>query len=94
MCVYTQVHTRTIPSVSKKKLTLLNILPYKKCETFSGNFHVWMAEGLIYHMTPKKMEIVHAWVSTGHFCKGYEIRLCKNWLSILAEREVPQHRNC
>ena len=33
------------------------------------------------------------WVSTGHFCK-MKIRLRKNWLSNLAEREVPQHRNC
>ena len=43
-----------IPSVSKrKKFTLLNNLPNEKCETFSENVHnyVWMAEGLIYHMT-------------------------------------------
>ena len=42
----------------KKELTLLNILPNKKCETSSGNFHnsyVWMAERLIYHMTPTKI---------------------------------------
>ena len=26
--------------------------------------------------------------------KGMKSRLRKNWLSILAEREVPQHRNC
>ena len=26
--------------------------------------------------------------------KGVKIRLRKNWLSILAEREVPQNRNC
>ena len=32
-----------------------------------------MAEGLIYHMTPKNLKIVYAWVSTGHFCKGCEI---------------------
>ena len=31
-----------------------------------------MAEGLIYHMTPENLKIVYAWVSTGHFCKGYE----------------------
>ena len=30
-----------------------------------------MAEGLIYHMPPKSQKIIHAWVSTGHFCKGY-----------------------
>ena len=60
-----------------------------------GNFlYVWMAEGLIYHMTPKNLKINNAWVSTGHFCKGYEIRLRKNLLSILAEREVPQSRYC
>ena len=28
------------------------------------------------------------------FVKGMKIRLRKNWLSILAEREVPQSRNC
>ena len=28
------------------------------------------------------------------FVKGMEIRLRKNWLSILAKREVPQSRNC
>ena len=63
-----------IPSVSKKKLTLLNSLPNKKCEIFLGNFYinVWMTEGLIYHMTPKNLKIIHAWVNTGHFCKGYE----------------------
>ena len=45
---------RYIYRVSQKKLTLLNILPNKKCETFFGKFlYVWMAEGLIYHMTPK-----------------------------------------
>ena len=34
--------------------------------------YVWMAEGLIYHMTPKYLKIINARVSTGHFCKGYE----------------------
>ena len=33
-------------------------------------------------------------MSTGHFVKGVKIRLRKNRLSILAEREVPQSRNC
>ena len=28
------------------------------------------------------------------FVKGMKIRLRKNWLSILAKREVPQSRNC
>ena len=28
------------------------------------------------------------------FVNGMKIRLRKNWLSILAERGVPQHRNC
>ena len=23
-------------------------------------------------MTPKSPKIIHAWVSTAHFCKGYE----------------------
>ena len=31
-----------------------------------------MAEGLIYHMTPTNLKIIHAWVSTVHFYKGYE----------------------
>ena len=22
--------------------------------------------------TPKNLKIIHAWVNTGHFCKGYE----------------------
>ena len=45
-----------IPGVSIKKLTLLNNLPNKTCETFSEYFHVYvifMAKGIIYHMTPK-----------------------------------------
>ena len=66
LCLY-------IPIVSKKKLTLLNSLPNKRCETFSGKFsYVWMVEGLIYHMTPKNLKLIYASVSTGHFCKGYE----------------------
>ena len=52
-----------------------------------------MAEGLIYHMTPTNLKIVHAWVSTGHFCI-MKIRLRKSWLSVLAEWKVPQRRNC
>ena len=47
-----------------------------------------MAQGLIYHDTQKSEN-----VSTGHFCKGYETRLRKNWLSISAEREVPRDEN-
>ena len=42
----------TIPSVPKKKLTLLNILPNKKCETFSGNFLMcgWLrVSSIIWH---------------------------------------------
>ena len=54
--------------VSPKKLTLLNSLPNKKCEIFSGHFHISMAKGLIYHMTPENLKIVSASVSTGHFC--------------------------
>ena len=50
---------------------------------------VWMAEGIIYHITPQHLDITYAELSTEHFCKGYEIRLGKNWLSILAERIVP-----
>ena len=44
-------------------------------------------------MTQKNLKLTYAWVSTGHFFKGRKIRLHKNWLSILAEREVPQRRN-
>ena len=55
-----------------------------------GKFsYVWMAKGLIYHMTPTNLKIIYASVSTGHFFKRMKIRLRKNWLSILAEREVP-----
>ena len=50
-----------------------------------------MAKGLIYHMTPENLKIVSASVSTGQFVKGMKIKLRKNWLSILAEREVPQY---
>ena len=53
----------------KKKLTLLNSLPNKKCETFSGNFYI---NGWLKIMIPTNLKIIHAWVSTGHFCKGYE----------------------
>ena len=53
----------------KRKLTLLNCLPNKEYGIFS---YVWMAEGLIYHMTQENLRIIYAWVSTGHFCKGYE----------------------
>ena len=50
-----------IPSLSYTgclniKLTLLNCLPFKNCETFPGNFHkyVWLKVSSI--MTPKKSE--------------------------------------
>ena len=49
-----------------------------------------MAEGLIYHMTSKKLKIINAWVSTGPFCEGYENQVAQE----LAERKVPQSRNC
>ena len=39
---------------------------------FGKLLYVWMAEGLIYHMTPENLKIIYAWVSTGYFCKGYE----------------------
>ena len=45
-----------------------------------------MAEDIIYHMTPKNLKIIHV--------QGMKIRLRKNRLSILAEREVPQSRYC
>ena len=56
-----------------------------------------MAEGLIYHMTPKHLKIIHAWQlgwALATFVKGMKFRLRKNWLSILAEWEVPQSINC
>ena len=28
--------------------------------------------GLNFHMTLKSLKIIHAWVSTAHFCKRYE----------------------
>ena len=34
--------------------------------------YVWIAYGLNFHMQPKSLKITHAWVSTAHFCKGYE----------------------
>ena len=37
-----------------------------------------MAEDRIYHMTPKNLKIIHAWVSTGHFCKGYENQVAQD----------------
>ena len=34
--------------------------------------YVWEAHKLNVYMTPKSPKIIHAWVSTAHFCKGYE----------------------
>ena len=59
-----------LPSVSQ--LTLLNSLAKKKWNIFEKFVYVWMAEGLIYYMISKYQKIIHAWVSTGHFCKWYE----------------------
>ena len=43
--------------VSPKKLTLLNsVYQIKNIKIFGKFSYVWMAEGLIYHMTPKKSE--------------------------------------
>ena len=53
-----------------------------------------MAEGLIYHMTPTNLKIFMLGWALATFVKGMKIRLRKNWLSILAKREVPQSRNC
>ena len=39
-----------------KKLTLLNSLP-NKTNIFRNFSYVWMAKGLIYHMTPTKKKI-------------------------------------
>ena len=50
-----------------------------------------MGEALIFHMTPINLKIIHALAT---FVKGMKIRLRKNWLSILAKREVPQSTNC
>ena len=57
--------------------------------------YVWMAEGLIYHMTPKNLKMIYSLVSTGHFCYGYE-NLVAQELAVhfgWYEREVPQRRN-
>ena len=48
---------------------------------------------LIYHMTPTNLKFMLGW-ALATFVKGMKIRLRKNWLSILAKREVPQSRNC
>ena len=48
-----------------------------------------MAEGLIYHMTPENLKIFMLGRALTTFVKGMKIMLRKNWLSILAEREVP-----
>ena len=53
-----------------------------------------MAEGLIYHMTPTNLKKFMLGWALATFVKGMKIRLRKNWLSILAKREVPQSRNC
>ena len=38
-----------------------------------GNvLYAWKAHKLNFHMTPTSQNIIHAWVSTAHFCKGYE----------------------
>ena len=44
-------------------------------------------------MTPTNLKFMLGW-ALATFVKGMKIRLRKNWLSILAKREVPQSRNC
>ena len=56
--------------------------------------YVWLAKGLIYHMTPKTWKSFMLGWALATFVEGVRIRLRKNWLPILGEREVPQHRNC
>ena len=63
---YTNLHYWLL-SVSKT-FTLFNSLPNKKCEFFWVFSYLWMAEGLIYRMTPKYLKIIYAWLNTGHFC--------------------------
>ena len=58
----------------KKYYTLLKWLLNKKTYDSGGEgLFVWIAYGFNFHnMTPKSLEINHAWVSTAHFCKVYE----------------------
>ena len=71
LCAPTAHHERYTECL-KKKFTLLNNFAKLKIYNIFGKYpHVWMAEGLIYHMTPQNLKISSAWVSTAHFCKGY-----------------------
>ena len=45
---------------------------WKIFDSGENDLHVWIAYGLNFHRTPKRLKIIYAWMSTAHFCKGYE----------------------
>ena len=53
-----------------------------------------MAEGLIYHNYDTHTKKIMLRWALATSVKDMKIRLRKNWLSVLAEREVPLRRNC
>ena len=64
---------RVIYRVSQKKLyTFQMAAEWKIFDSGENDLHVWIAYGLNFHLTPKRLKIIHAWMSTAHFCKGYE----------------------
>ena len=92
--VYASTYLMMVYTGCLKKSWHFWSLPDKYCETFSGNFHMygWLKVSSII-MTPKTWKWFMLWWALATFVKGMKIRLRKNWLSILAEREVPQCRN-
>ena len=41
--------------------------------------YVWKAYKLNFHMNPKSPKMIHAWMSTAHFCKGYGNQGAQEW---------------
>ena len=71
-CIYINVNNYEYTVCPEKNYTLLKWLPNNKYMILGGKvLYVWKAHKLNFHMTPKSLKIIHAWVSTGHFCKGY-----------------------
>ena len=63
----------TVYRASQKKLYTFEIAAkYNIYDSGGKSLHIWIAYELSFHMTPKSLKIFHAWMSTGHFCKGYE----------------------
>ena len=57
----------------QKHYTLLSrLLNTKTCDSLGKGLYVWIAYGLNFQMTPTSPKIIHDWVSTVHFCYGYE----------------------